>query len=100
MVAIHLRIRRVNASAALREVSMTAAELLAFAAKTRAEATAALAKLDSIDVDSLTPLLRAEYEAVRDGWLKLLAMTADDVVDLHVAACEAPDESEGLPVKQ
>ncbi|MGH3429599.1 MAG: hypothetical protein ACRDQZ_18865 [Mycobacteriales bacterium] len=44
---------------------MTAAELLAFAAKTRAEATAALAKLDTVDVDSLTPFLRAEYEAVR-----------------------------------
>jgi hypothetical protein len=26
---------------------------------------------------------------VRAGWLRLLALTADDVVDLHVAACEA-----------
>jgi hypothetical protein len=68
---------------------MTAAELLAFAAKTRAQATAALAQLDTVDVETLTPALRAEYESVRGGWLKLLAMTADDVVDLHVVACEA-----------
>jgi len=68
---------------------MTAAELLAVAARTRAEATAALAKLDTLDAETLPPLLRAEYESVRGGWLKLLTMTADDVVDLHVAACEA-----------
>jgi hypothetical protein len=85
---------------------MTAAELLAFAAKTRAEATAALAQLDTVEVDSLTHDLRAEYDTVRNGWLKLLAMTADEVVDLHVAACEAvgreltPDEVQGLLVKQ
>lgn len=85
---------------------MTAAELLAFATKTRAEAMAALAQLNTVDLDTLTPLLRSEYETVRQGWLKLLAMTADDVVDLHVAACEAvgreltPDEVQALLVKQ
>ena len=85
---------------------MTAAELLAFAAKTRAEATAALGQLDTVDVDALTPVLRSEYETVREGWLKLLAMTADDVIDLHVAACEAvgreltPEEVQALLVKQ
>jgi hypothetical protein len=68
---------------------MTAAELMAFAAKIRAEATAKLAQLDTIDPDALPPTIRAEYDTVRNGWLKLLKMTADDVVDLHVAACEA-----------
>ena len=68
---------------------MTAADLIASAAKIRAEATTALARLDTIDRDTLSPQLRADYDAVRSNWLKLLAMTADDVVDLHVAACEA-----------
>jgi hypothetical protein len=68
---------------------MTAADLMAFAAKVRAEATAALARLDTIDPDALSPELRPEYDLVRGNWLKLLAMTADDVVELHVAACAA-----------
>ncbi len=68
---------------------MTAAELIAFAANVRAEATAALAQLDTVDAGTLSPQLRAEYDTVRNGWVRLLAMTADDVVDLHVAACEA-----------
>jgi hypothetical protein len=67
---------------------MTAAQLLAVAARTQAEATAALAKLDTVDLETLPPLLRAEYESVRGGWLKLLSMTADEVVDLHIAACD------------
>lgn len=68
---------------------MTAADLMAFAAKVRAEATAELARLDTIDPAALPPAIRAEYDTVRGGWIKLLAMTSDDVVDLHVAACEA-----------
>jgi hypothetical protein len=85
---------------------MTAAELLAVAARTRAEATAALAKLDTVDLGTLPPLLRAEYESVRGGWLKLLSMTADDVVDLHLATCDAAgrqlreEESKGLLTKK
>ncbi|MGH3427886.1 MAG: hypothetical protein ACRDQZ_10020 [Mycobacteriales bacterium] len=68
---------------------MTAADLMAFTAEVRAEGTAALARLDTVDPDALSPPLRAEYETVRAGWLRVLAMTADDVIDLHVAACEA-----------
>ncbi len=68
---------------------MTATELSKFIAAVRAEATAAVAQLDTVDSDSLPPPVRAEYETVRAGWLRLLALTADDVVELHVAACEA-----------
>lgn len=85
---------------------MTAAELMAFAAQVRAEATAALAQLDTVSPETLSPQLRVEYDTVRDGWLRLLALTADDVVDLHVAACEAAgreltdEELKGLLGKQ
>ena len=61
---------------------MTAAELDAFLADVRAQADAALARLATVDADALTPTLRAEYDAVRDGWQALRSMTADDVVEL------------------
>lgn len=70
-------------------LTVTAAELMAFTAKVRAEATAALAKLDTVDPETLAPPIRAGYDTVRNGWVRLLAMTSDDVVELHVAACEA-----------
>jgi hypothetical protein len=84
---------------------MNTAELLSFAVSARSQATAALAKLDGIDLDSLPPALRAEVESVRAGWLKLLAMTADDILDLYLAMCEAlgreltPDDLPGPRMK-
>jgi hypothetical protein len=68
---------------------MTAAELSDFIAAVRAEATVALANLESVDPGSLPAPVRAEYDTVRAGWLRLLALTADGVIELHVAACEA-----------
>jgi hypothetical protein len=68
---------------------MNAAEVMAFAVRVRSEATASLAKLDAVDVQSLPPTLRSEFDSVRAGWLKLQAMTADDVIDLYLALCES-----------
>jgi hypothetical protein len=84
----------------------TAAELLSFAVRARSQATAALTKLDTVDVESLPPALRAQFESVRAGWLKLLAMTADDVIDLYLELCGVlgrelrPDDLPGLLLKQ
>lgn len=65
---------------------MTADALAAFVAYVRAEGTAALTRLDTLDPDELLADLRAEYEQQRRGWLDLLAMTEDDVVALHEAS--------------
>ena len=67
---------------------MTAAELDAFVANVRAQATAALACLDTVDPDSLPPDLRAEYDDQRANWLSLLAMTEGDALELHQAGGE------------
>jgi hypothetical protein len=78
--------------------TMTDQEFRAFIVDARAEATAALARLATVDPDSLAPELRSECDAVRAGLKSLLAMTEADVVALHLAACEhagrelTPDE--------
>lgn len=85
---------------------MTATDLAALLAQVRAEATAALGRLDTVDSDELPADLRAEYAQMRRGWSDLLAMTEDDVVALHTAACEqagrelTADELRGLLVRQ
>ena len=68
---------------------MTPADLFTFLAHVRAESTAALTTLDGVDPDALPADLRAEHEKQRRGWFDLLAMVADDVIELHLAACEA-----------
>jgi hypothetical protein len=85
---------------------MTAAEILSFAARARSQATAALTKLDAVDVECLPTALRVQFESVRAGWLKLLAMTADDVIDHYLELCETlgrelrPDDLPNLLLKQ
>ena len=85
---------------------MTAAELRAFVADIRAQADAALARLATVEPDELTPTLREEYDAVRAAWTALVAMTEDEALALHQAACEeagrelSPDELRGLLGKQ
>jgi predicted ATPase len=68
---------------------MTSANLFALLVHVRAESTAALAKLDGVDPDALPGDLRAEHEKQRRGRFDLLAMTEDDVIKLHLAACGA-----------
>jgi hypothetical protein len=81
---------------------MAAAELANFIAAVRAQTAAALTQLDTVDSKELPLSVHAEYDSVRKGWLRLLAITEDDVVELHVAACEAAgrelteDELRGL----
>jgi len=67
---------------------MTADDLADFLTSVRAEAAARLARLDTVDTALLPHGLRAEYEQMRSRWLDLLAMTEDDVIELHLAACE------------
>jgi hypothetical protein len=66
---------------------MTAAELRDFIFGVRREAEDALAQLATVDPDELPPDVRAEYEQVRAGWEQFLALTQDDAVALHEAAC-------------
>jgi hypothetical protein len=85
---------------------MTAEELQAFVADVRVKAATALARLANVEPEELTPKLREEYDAVHAGWTALLAMTEDDILKLHQAACEAAgreltaDELRGLLGRQ
>lgn len=45
-------------------------------------------RLATVTPDALPADLRAEYEQVRQGRLDLLAITEDDVLELHMA-CRA-----------
>ena len=85
---------------------MTAAELTAFVADIRAQADAALARLDTVDLTELSTDLRAEYDAVHQGWEVLRKMTEADVLALHEAACIkagrtlTPEELRGMVSRQ
>ena len=67
---------------------MTPDELTAFIRNVRAECDAALARLDTVDPDALPADVRAEYEAQRQRWQDLRALTEGNAVDLHLAAAE------------
>jgi hypothetical protein len=67
---------------------MTADDLDGFPTYVRVEVTLALARLAEVDPDALPPDLRAMYDEHRRQAEVLLAMTEDDVIELHVAACE------------
>jgi hypothetical protein len=81
---------------------MTAEEVAAFVAEVRSKVDAALSKLDTVDVAALEPSLREHYDRVRRGWEALRRMTEDDLVALHLKACEragrelTPDEIRAL----
>jgi hypothetical protein len=62
-------------------------DLRACAAHVRAECHAALARLDAIDPAILPPSLRAEYEEHRQRCLELRALSEDEAMALHEAAC-------------
>ena len=85
---------------------MTPAAFRLFISEVRAEATSRLARLATIDPDELLPELRQQYHQSVAGWRKLLAMTEDEAVELHLAACEAAgreltdDELRGLQGRQ
>jgi hypothetical protein len=85
---------------------MTAEELAAFIADARAQADAALAKLAAVDPAILPPELRDEYEQERAAWEEVRALTEDDALRLHLAACEhagrdlTDDEVRGLLRRQ
>jgi hypothetical protein len=49
----------------------------------RAEATARLARLDTVDAALLPPALRTEFEEMRSRWQEMVTMTEDDAVALH-----------------
>jgi len=81
---------------------MTAEEFADFIHNVRAEIAEALARLDTVDPADLEPALRVQYLRIRAGWETLRKMTADDVLELHAAACEragrelTPDEIRAL----
>lgn len=60
----------------------------------------------TIDPDELPPELRHQYHESVAGWRKLLALTEDDAVELHLAGCKAAgreltdDELRGLLARQ
>lgn len=71
-----------------------------------AEAGAALARLATVDPDTLPPDLRTEYEQQCAGWEYLRTLTEDEAVALQVETCEhagrelTPDEMRGLLRRQ
>ena len=66
---------------------VTADDLHAFIVKVRAEADAALARLATVDANTLPVDLRERWEESHRGWEDLRRLTADEVVALHEAAC-------------
>lgn len=85
---------------------MTAEELATFIAEVRAEADERLAILHAVDPDTLPRKLRGEYVEALEAWRALRALTDDEAVELHLAAClEAdreltPAEARALIVRQ
>lgn len=62
-------------------------ELRAIAAGIRAECDAALARLATVDPETLPPDLRAMYEEAARRWSELRALTEDEALSLHEMAC-------------
>jgi hypothetical protein len=66
---------------------MTADELATFVAEVRAEVDAIVARLESVEPDTLPPEARAMYDEVRRQADELRTMSEAHVIELLEAAC-------------
>lgn len=81
---------------------MSIEELCTVVAAVRAEVDAALARLRTVDPETLPPDLRGHYEQIRRGWEELRTLTEENILALHEEACRragrelTPAELRGL----